>query len=104
MGKEQINHELLGLHNWIMGNREIYHLLKVNIIDERQIKLHPKHYMQIMSLQLNLDKAVQRKNLAIKTYLIACDEKQTGAEDLNVLLQFVHDCNDMIKKLMLFII
>lgn len=103
MNEETINQELLVLHQWIMYNREIYHLLKINIVDERQLKLHPKYYVQLMNVQLNLDKAIQRKAIAIKAYLEANDNG--GApDDMNKILEFIRDTNNVIKKLLLYVI
>jgi hypothetical protein len=93
----------LNLHDWIMYNREIYHLLKIQIIDEAQLQLHPNHYIGIMKVQLNLDKAIERKKIAIKAYLEANDNGG-AADDKNKILAFIKDTNDVIKKLMLYVV
>jgi hypothetical protein len=98
-----INNELLDLHNWIMYNREIYHLLKIQIIDEAQLQLHPNHYIGIMKVQLNLDKAIKQKNIAIKAYLEAHDYGHAD-DDKNKILTFIKETNDIIKQLMLYVI
>ncbi|MEO7016289.1 MAG: hypothetical protein ABI067_07070 [Leifsonia sp.] len=97
------NEQFLALHTWIMYNREIYHLLKINIIDEKQLQLHDKHYIPIMKVQLNLDKAIERKRIAIKAYLEANDNGGS-VDDKNKILTFIQETNEVIKKLMLYII
>lgn len=83
------------LHNWIMLNRETYHLFEIKIAgDFNELNRHNLLHMQ----QANINRLVIEKKKAIETYLYLTDQNAEG--DTGVILDHILILNQHLKQLL----
>lgn len=97
MATEQLS-ELIKLRDWIIRNRDVYHLFAIKIVDSEKIPHNEEKYFSILTIQSNLNRLSESKKKAIESYLYLTDQNAGG--DTNVILHYILEVNSQIKQLL----